>query len=84
MKNLHYNGDNSYLFVNGIQQYKFKAKGTEIKTRKLCLGEFSDDTSLISYALGNGKIYQFSVDYQLVTIDKIQKIHKYLMKKHDM
>ena len=23
---LHYNGDNSYLFVNGVQQYKFKTK----------------------------------------------------------
>ena len=34
---LHYNGDDSYLFVNGIQQYKFKVKGTEIKPRKLCL-----------------------------------------------
>ena len=79
---LHYNGDDSYLFVNGIQQHKFKAKGTEIKPRKLCLGGFSEDTSLISYALGNGKIYHFSVDYQQATIDKTQKIHKYLMKKH--
>ena len=81
---LHYNGDNSYLFVNGIQQYKFKAKDTEIKSRKLCLGFFSDDYSLIYYALGNGKIYHFSVDYQPATIDKIQKIHKYLMKKHNI
>ena len=80
---LHYNGDNSYLFVYGIQQYKFKAKGTEIKLRKLCLGGFSVETFLISYALGNGKIYHFSVDYQLATIDKIQKNHKYLMKKHN-
>ena len=24
---LHYNGDDSYLFVNGIQQYKLKANG---------------------------------------------------------
>ena len=31
-----YNGDDSYLFVNNIQQYKFKAKDSEIKTRKLC------------------------------------------------
>ena len=28
---LHYNGDNSYLFVNGVQQLKFKAKDSEIK-----------------------------------------------------
>ena len=35
----------SYLFVNNIQQYKFKAKDSEIKTRKLCLGGFSNDYS---------------------------------------
>ena len=37
---LHYNGDDSYLFVNGIPQYKFKAIGTDIKARKLCLRDF--------------------------------------------
>ena len=40
---VHYNGDDSYLFVNNIQQYKFKAKDSEIKTTKLCLGGFSND-----------------------------------------
>ena len=43
---IHYNGYGSYLFVNNIQQYKFKAKDSEIKTRKLCLGDFSNDSSL--------------------------------------
>ena len=28
--NLHYNGDNSYLFVNGTEIYKFKASDSEI------------------------------------------------------
>ena len=28
--NLHYNGANSYLFVNGIEIHKFKAKDSEI------------------------------------------------------
>ena len=28
---LHYNGDNSYLFVNSVQQVKFKTKDSEIK-----------------------------------------------------
>ena len=27
---LHYNGTNSYLFVNGTEIYKFKAKKSEI------------------------------------------------------
>ena len=41
---VHYNGDDSYLFVNNIQQYKFKAKDSESKTRKLSLGGFSNDS----------------------------------------
>ena len=35
---LHYNGDNSYLFVNGKQELKFKAKGDQIVKEILCLG----------------------------------------------
>ena len=31
----------------------------------------------------NGNIYTFSLYYKPATIDKIQKNHKYLMKKHD-
>ena len=39
---LHYNGDNSYLFVNGRQELKFKAKDDQIINEKLCLGNLSD------------------------------------------
>ena len=38
---LHYNGANSYLFVNGIGIYKFKAKDSEIVATSLCLGNIS-------------------------------------------
>ena len=41
--NLHYNGANSYLFVNGIEIYKFKAKDSEIVATLLCLGNISKD-----------------------------------------
>ena len=34
---LHYNGDNSYLFVNGKEVTKFKAKKSEIKANQLTL-----------------------------------------------
>ena len=36
---LHYNGANSYLFVNGTEIYKFKAKVSEIVATPLCLGK---------------------------------------------
>ena len=39
---LHYNGDNSHLFVNGRQELKFKAKDDQIISEKLCLGNLSD------------------------------------------
>ena len=38
---LYYNGANSYLFVNGTEIYKFKAKDSEIVTSPLCLGNVS-------------------------------------------
>ena len=39
---LHYNGDDSYLFVNGRQELKFKAKDDQIISERLCLGNLSD------------------------------------------
>ena len=42
---LHYSGANSYLFVNGTEIYKFKAKDSEIVAPPLCLGNISKDWS---------------------------------------
>ena len=39
--NLHYN--DSYLFLNGKQELKFKAKDYQIVKEILCLGNISDD-----------------------------------------
>ena len=38
---LHYNGKNSFLFVNATKIYQFKAKNSEIKNYALCLGNVS-------------------------------------------
>ena len=35
---MHYNGANSYIFVNDVEIHKFKAKYSEIKATPLCLG----------------------------------------------
>ena len=43
---LHYNGENSYLFVNSIEIYKFKAKDSEVVASPLCLGNISKDLSI--------------------------------------
>ena len=43
---LHYNEANSFLFVNGTEIYKFKAKDSEIVASPLCLGNISKGWSL--------------------------------------
>ena len=43
---LHYNGANSYLFVNGKEIVKFKAKDSKIVASPLCLGNISKDWSV--------------------------------------
>ena len=42
---LHCNGANSYLFVNGTEIYKFKAKDSEIVATPLSLENISKDWS---------------------------------------
>ena len=42
---LHYNIANSYLFVNGTDIYKFKAKYSAIVASPLCFGNISKDWS---------------------------------------
>ena len=42
---LHYNGANSYLFVNGTEIIKFKAQDSEIVASQLCLSIISKDWS---------------------------------------
>ena len=40
---LHYNGSNSYLFVNGTEIIKVKEKDSEIVASPICLGNISKD-----------------------------------------
>ena len=84
---LHYNGANSYLFVNGTEIYKFKAKDSEIVASPLCLGNISKDwsTDNMKKKTGfNGYVYDFSVDFDATDVDDIKDIHKYLMKKNNI
>ena len=83
---LHYNGANSYLFVNGKEIHKFKAKDSEIVATPLCLGNISKDWSVDNMKdTGlNGYVYDFSVDYDAIAVDDILDIHNYLMKKNDI
>ena len=83
----HYNGANSYLFVNGTEIIKFKAKNSEIVAYPLCKGNISKDFSIDNMkSTGlNGYVFDFSVDYNAIAVDDLLlDIHKYLMTKHDI
>ena len=84
---LHYNGDDSYLFVNGKQELKFKCKTGSLVKEKLCIGNLSDKwTTSESEKTGlHGNIYDFVVDYKpIVGVDPIHDMHRYLMTKHKL
>ena len=81
---LHYNGDNSYLFVNSRQELKFKAKTEHLIKEKLCMGNLSDQwttsESEKNWVIRN--IYDFVVDYEeIVGVAPIYNFQRYLIGK---
>ena len=83
---LHYNGANSHLFVNGKEIIKFNAKDSEIVVIPLCSGNISKDwsTDNLKKTGLNGYVYDFSIDYDVIEVDNIKDIHKYLRKKDNI
>ena len=74
---LHYNGLNSYLFLNDSEIIKFKAKDSEIVASLLCLGNISKDWSAdnMKKAGFNGYVYDVSVDYDATVPDIIKNLN---------
>ena len=84
---LHYNGANSYLFVNDKEIHKFKTKDSDIVATPLCLENISKDWSVDNMEKKsrlNGYVYDFSVHYDVIAVDDILDIHNYLMKKSNI
>ena len=87
MLSLHDNGNNSYLFVNGRQELKFKCKIDQLVKKKLCMGNLSDQcTTSESEKTGlYGNIYDFVMDYEkIVGVKAIYDMHRYLMNKDNI
>ena len=82
---LHFDAANSYLFVNGKEIHKFKAKDSEIVVTLLYLGNISKDWSVdnMKKTRLNRYVYDFSVDYNAAAVDDILNIHNYVMIKND-
>ena len=84
---LHYDGDDSYLFVNGRQELKLKCKTDQLVKEKLCIGNLSDQwTTSESEKTGlHGNIYDFLEDYQaIIGVGPICDKHRYLLTKHNI
>ena len=84
---MHYNSDNSYLFVNGIEIYKFKASNKNINfPTQFCVGSIFNGFSALEFreVSLNGNVYDFSTDYNSVDKSNILNIHKYLMIKNNI
>ena len=83
---LHCNGANSYLFVDGKEIHKSKAKDSKIVATPLCLGNASKDWSVDNMKKNwlNEFVYDFSVDYDVIAVADVLDIHKYLMERNGL
>ena len=84
---LHYNGNDSYLFVNGRQELKFKCKTDQLVKEKLCIGNLSDQWTASESEKTElyGNIYDFVVDdEEILGVKPICDMHRYLMTKHNI
>ena len=84
---MHYNHNNSYLFVNRKETFKFKADNKNVNfPTPFCLGGISNKFSATESREVplNGNVYDFSVDYNSIDKSDILNIHKYLMTKNNI
>ena len=67
---LHYNGGNSYLFVNGTEIIKFKAKDSAVVASPLCSDNISKDWSTDNMKKTGltGYVYDLKKDLKLLTL----------------
>ena len=82
-----YNDNDSYLFVNGRQELKFRCKKDQLIKEKICLGNLSDQwtTSEPEKTGLYGNIYDFVIDFeQTLGVKAIYDMHRYLIIKHNI
>ena len=79
---MHYNADDSYLYVNGKEIFKFKANNKNVNfLTQFGLGSISNGfiaTESKEVSL-NGNVFDFSVSYNSIDKSDVLDIHKYLM-----
>ena len=80
---LHYNGANSYLFVNGKTIVKFKAKDSAVVATSMCLGNISKDWSVNNMKKTglNGYVYENMFNHP-DTNKAVPFVHDYFIAKY--
>ena len=76
---LQYSGSNSFLYVNAVKMYKFKAKDSEIKPYPLCLGNISNNF-IINNRKKKGSVQFLYVNYKAVNTNNVLGYCLYLLK----
>ena len=65
----HYNGSNSFLYVNSVKMHQFKAKNSEVKTYPLSLGNIAKDFTIDSIkkaGLKGSKVEKFFIPIKML------------------
>ena len=83
MLRLHYNGSNSFWYVNVVKKYQFRFKNSEIKPYPLCWGNSLKDFTIYNMKKMGVKVSveHFSVDYNAVYTNDIVDIYRFSIKE---
>ena len=80
---LHFNGNNSFLFVN-LKLHQLKAKDLAMKLYPLCLVNIWKDFTInnIKKTALKGNVTVFFIDYKVIDASHMLDIHRYLLKEN--
>ena len=83
---MHYNGADSYLFANGTDIHKLKAKDSKNTPLTMWLGNVSGSFSADNMEKAGlyETVFDFSIDYKTISVDDALDIQKYLMEKNNI
>ena len=80
-----HNKFNKFLFVKGVNIYRFEVKDSESNSFPLYLGNISKDFTVNNKETRlDVHVYDFSLNYDSIDVDDILDIYKFLMKKHNI
>ena len=81
-----YNGSNSYIILNCVQQVKVKAMNNLKLTNHLIIGNTTEDLTAVQSKSTSlrGNIYDVALDYINLDFSKLMSVQSYLIKKYNI